>query len=129
MKKIALLLVSTAFLSSCSGVMREKHIITNTKTEHRGTTAISSNFNEKYTLYEVLTTDTIASVARKTNVSAEDIIRYNSLKKPYLLKRGEILRIPSVKSDEDDDLIDALDSLEDAQKSSQKYIQIAPRSK
>ncbi len=81
---------------------------------------------EQYRLYEVLATDTIVSVARKTNVEARIIIRYNSLKKPYLLKPGEMLKIPNIQAQEED-LIDAVDSLEDIDKTSSRHIQISPK--
>jgi LysM repeat protein len=82
--------------------------------------------SEQYKIYEVLATDNIASVAKKTDVSANIIIRYNYLKKPYLLKTGEMLKIPNIQSQEED-LIDAVDSLEDIDKTSSRHIQISPR--
>jgi LysM repeat protein len=121
-----ILLISLALLlSSCSGTLKKYGIYSKTD-EYENITEISSQFNEKYKLYEVLVTDTIASVARKTDVSAEDIIKYNSLKKPYFLKPGETLKIPMFKS-EDDELLSAIDSLEDSKHTSQRHIQIAPK--
>lgn len=81
---------------------------------------------EQYKIYEVLATDTIVSVAKKTGVEAEIIIRYNSLKKPYLLKTGEMLKIPNIQPQEED-LMDAVDSLEDIRKTSSRHIKISPR--
>jgi LysM repeat protein len=85
----------------------------------------SPSYSEKHILYEVLVTDTIASVARKYHISADAIINYNSLKKPYILKPGQMLKIPQL-SNREDDLISSLDSLENNEKRS-KLIQIAPK--
>jgi|GEM_PF-2316942 len=129
MKKVLLSLLALSMLSSCSGGASVKSFFTKEDSSTQDiTTAASSNFNEKYKLYEVLATDTIASVARKNNISAVDIIKYNGLKKPYFLRRGDMLKIPYTKH-EDKDLIEDLDSLEDQSKASERHIQIVPRSK
>lgn len=129
MKKLLLSLLVTSVLSSCSGGIATSSFFSKSDSAKQdSTTSASSNFNEKYKLYEVLATDTIASVARKNHISAGDIIKYNGLKKPYYLRRGDMLKIPYSKH-EDKDLIQDLDSLEDQNKSSERHIQIGPRSK
>ncbi len=47
-----------------------------------------------YKLHEVLYTDTLASLAKRYNVSPHDIITLNNLTKPYYLEPGEVVRIP-----------------------------------
>lgn len=125
MKSKIPLVILVLILSSCSNILR-KYSIFPQNNEDKNTTEISSNFNERYKIYEVLVTDTIASIARKTEVSAEDIIKYNSLKRPYILRPGTTLKIPLFKSD-DDELLAAIDSLEDIKKTSQRHIQISPQ--
>jgi len=129
MKKILLSLFIASTLSSCSGIMHDYSFLPkNGSKEQNSTTSASSKFSEKYKLYEVLPTDNIASVARKLKILPEDIIRYNGLKRPYFLKSGELLKIPTTKN-EDDNLIEAVDSLDNTQESSNRHIQIGPRAK
>ena len=45
-------------------------------------------------LYQALSTDTISSISRKYGVSPQEIIDMNNLKRPYILKPGQLLRIP-----------------------------------
>ena len=47
-----------------------------------------------YKLHEVLFTDTVASLAKRYNVSPHDIIALNKLVKPYYLEPGEVVKIP-----------------------------------
>jgi hypothetical protein len=47
-----------------------------------------------YKLHEVLYTDTLASLAKRYNVSPHDIITLNNLTKPYYLEPSEVVRIP-----------------------------------
>lgn len=47
-----------------------------------------------YKLYEVLKTDTIASVSRKFKVKTADVIIINQIPKPYYLEPGTIIKIP-----------------------------------
>ena len=49
---------------------------------------------KNYKLHEVLYTDTLASLAKRYNVSPHDIITLNQLSKPYYLEPGEVVRIP-----------------------------------
>jgi LysM repeat protein len=119
MRKIILILSILLCTSSC---IRSKLINSTDSIEEEYNTRLA----EQYKIYEVLATDTIVSVAKKTNVSASIIIKYNSLKKPYLLKAGEMLKIPNIQSQEED-LIDAVDSLEGMDKTSSRHIQISPK--
>lgn len=52
-------------------------------------------------LYEVLRTDTIVSIARKKKVTPEQIIDLNNIRKPYVLKPGQLLKIPATPSYKD----------------------------
>ncbi len=47
-----------------------------------------------YKLHEVLYTDTLASLAKRYDVSPHDIITLNHLTKPYYLEPGEVVKIP-----------------------------------
>lgn len=49
---------------------------------------------ERYKIHEVLYTDTVASLAKRYNVSPHDIISLNNLPKPYSLEPGEVVKIP-----------------------------------
>ena len=89
-------------------------------------TQTSNHYNEKYKLYEVLATDTIVSVAKKNHIPPADLIKYNSIKKPYFLKPGEMLKIPQFKS-EDENLIEAVDSLRKRPQGTGTHIQISPK--
>jgi hypothetical protein len=62
-----------------------------------------------YKLHEVLFTDTVASLAKRYNVSPYDIITLNKLTKPYYLEPGEVVKIPVYNSP--DELSAELDSL------------------
>lgn len=133
-KLSSLLLISIFLLSPISCSMFKsayKPIKFSTKEEQKPASTESAQtkaepvYNEKHVLYEVLVTDTLASVARKYHVPADTIIKYNSLKRPYILKPGQILKVPQLSSP-DDDLISSLDSLENNSQRG-KRIQIAPK--
>ena len=47
-----------------------------------------------YKLHEVLYTDTLASLAKRYDVSPHEIITLNHLTKPYYLEPGEVVKIP-----------------------------------
>jgi LysM repeat protein len=49
---------------------------------------------KRYKLHEVLYTDTLASLAKRYDVSPHDIIELNHLTKPYYLEPGEVVKIP-----------------------------------
>ncbi len=51
-----------------------------------------------YKYYRVKSGDTLSEIAQKFGVSVRDIIRANNLKKPYIIRVGQILRIPVKKS-------------------------------
>lgn len=126
MKRLFIPLFALSVLNSCSGGIAIKSLFPAQDSSKQDiTAATNTKFNEKYKIYEVSATDTIASVARKNNISAGDIIKYNGLKKPYFLRRGDILKIP-YSAHEDKDFIQDLDSLEDQNKASERHIQIGP---
>jgi LysM repeat protein len=49
----------------------------------------------KYKYYKVKSGDTLSEIAEKYRVSVKDIIRANRLKRPYIVRVGQILRIPN----------------------------------
>ncbi|MEQ9116044.1 MAG: LysM peptidoglycan-binding domain-containing protein [Rickettsiales bacterium] len=80
------------FLSSCANISKgdwslfSKNETTETKQEKKEV--------KNYRLYEVLRTDTIASIARKYKVTASEIIMLNRVPKPYYLEPGSLIKIP-----------------------------------
>lgn len=55
---------------------------------------IDDDKNIKTRLYEIKTTDTLISVARKYNTTPQVLISLNNLKKPYALTAGLLIRVP-----------------------------------
>ncbi len=49
---------------------------------------------KEYKYYRVRSGDTLSEIAQKFGVSIKDIIRANNLKRPYIIRVGQILRIP-----------------------------------
>jgi LysM repeat protein len=47
-----------------------------------------------YRIYKVKSGDTLSTIAKKFGVSTKEIIKANNLKKPYLLRVGQKLKIP-----------------------------------
>jgi LysM repeat protein len=48
-----------------------------------------------YSLYEVGSLDTVASVARKYNISSAQLIQLNNLSPPYTLRAGSVIKVPA----------------------------------
>jgi len=48
----------------------------------------------EYKYYRVKSGDTLSEIAQKFNVSIKDIIKANNLRKPYIIRVGQVLRIP-----------------------------------
>jgi lipoprotein NlpD len=48
-------------------------------------------------LYEVKTTDTLISVARKNNTTPRTLVQLNNLQKPYTITPGQLLKVPTLK--------------------------------
>jgi len=84
------------------------------------------NTSYKTILYEVLPTDTITSISRKYSISAQQLIMINSLKKPYYLKPGQLLKVP-VTEYKESNLISEVDDLDKPQQGSRKEVYIVPR--
>ena len=49
---------------------------------------------KEYKYYRVRRGDTLSEIAQKFGVSVKDIIRANNLKRPYIIRVGQVLRIP-----------------------------------
>jgi LysM repeat protein len=73
-------------------------------------------------LYEVLTTDSLASIARRYDLPPQAIIERNRLKKPYILKPGQLLRIPPSQSESE-----GADGVAPPQSTSSRTVTIGPR--
>jgi spore germination protein YaaH len=49
-------------------------------------------------LYEVTGADSLASIARKYGVTSDTLIEMNNLQKPYSLKPGMIIKVPTIRT-------------------------------
>jgi len=49
---------------------------------------------KEYKYYKVKPGDTLSEIALKFGVSIKDIVKANNLKKPYIIRTGQVLRIP-----------------------------------
>ena len=90
MKKL-LLILSLIFLNSCRTTMSPSEFYSPTIED---TTPIQTVSYDRYSLYEVASNDTLASVARKYNLLPAQIIKMNNLESPYSLQAGTIIKIP-----------------------------------
>lgn len=99
------LIVSMLLLISACATQSPAPIVsgTNGKTSFSEPTATQPNYApantnvEKYRLHEVLFSDSLASIAKRYNISPHDIIALNNLQKPYYLEPGEVLKVPVYK--------------------------------
>lgn len=90
MKKLFLVL-SLIFLNSCSTTATNSEFYSPTIEDATPTYTVSY---DRYSLYEVASNDTLASVARKHNLLPAQIIKMNNLESPYSLQAGTIIKIP-----------------------------------
>ena len=91
-------LILLVFVASCANLGKSSLTsLFSSKEEKEAVQSEQQNIN--YTLYEVLSTDTIASISRKYKVSASEIIALNKIPKPYYLEPGVLIKIP--RKDED----------------------------
>lgn len=77
-----------------------------------------------YKLYEVMSTDTVASIARKFSVSPSQIIAINKLPKPYYLEAGSIIKIPF--TEQKDSMMNQLDELVNEEPKPTPQVRIGP---
>ena len=138
MTKYISVLIIMLFVSSCAKidtkvVIKERPIIIEKKQvyrveEQQNFTPLppQHNYNENYKLYESLTSDTIISVAKKHNMSPEDLINYNNLKRPYILRPGQMIKIPLTDSEEYKKKLSDEEN-PDSSEDSSTVIQIAPK--
>ncbi len=106
-----------AFLSSCKEAKNFNNFL-GTKTP-----PAAELEKRNYKLYEVMKTDTVASIARKFKVDTVEIIRFNKVPKPYYLEPGMILKIPLPENN--DSLTTEIDELI-KEKNSNTTIVVAP---
>lgn len=55
------------------------------------------NINIKSKKIKIFTGDTLKSISKRYGVTAKELIKFNKLKSPYILKPGKFLKIPSPK--------------------------------
>ena len=77
-----------------------------------------------YKLYEVMSTDTVASIARKFSVSPSQIIAINKLPKPYYLEAGSIIKVPF--AEQKDSMMNQLDELVNEDPKPTPQVRIGP---
>ena len=124
--KLLFCIFTVLFLTSCSGKFQNKLNVffgTNNEESMIGEEKSSVGNSKNYKLYEVLSTDTIASITRKYRVSASEIIQINNIPKPYYIRPGTLIKIP--RSEEE------MSSLRDTSYSKRKkseQVQIGPKS-
>ncbi|NRA73162.1 MAG: LysM peptidoglycan-binding domain-containing protein [Rickettsiales bacterium] len=121
MKKI-LLITLLFFIVSCSNIgyfSNEEEIQEENLAQGK---VIDYN---KQSLYEVTSSDSLASIARRYGTTADTIILMNNLKRPYSLKPGMLIKIPTIKTIDDFDKTDK----EESESVDQKIIQIKPSKK
>ena len=61
-------------------------------------TLIITTFTYAYTYHTVKSGENLALIAKKYKVSVSDIIKINNLKRPYIIRPGQKLKIPSKKT-------------------------------
>ena len=88
--KLLIIFISVFFLVSCS----EKFY--NPKIE-KGIFNKKENFFNKSKKIKIITGDTLKSISKKHNISINEIIRFNKLKPPYVLKPGKNIFLPKPK--------------------------------
>lgn len=96
-----ILLLAFILVSACATQERAPVVMGSAgKTSSEQTAPVASPFAPptnsyaRYKLHEVLFSDSLASIAKRYNVSPHDIISLNNLTKPYYLEPGEVLKIP-----------------------------------
>ncbi|MBV68674.1 MAG: hypothetical protein CMJ08_02610 [Pelagibacterales bacterium] len=86
--KLLILFTSIFFLSSCSDKFYSPKI-------ERG---VFSDIEKKYNKskkIKIITGDTLKSISKKYNISINEIIRFNKLKPPFVLKPGKSIFLPN----------------------------------
>lgn len=99
-------------LSSCNNLNIVSSTSHDTVSQHADNDSYES-YPEKTSVYEVLITDNISSIARKHHVSPEIIISINGLQRPYRLTPGQIIKVPIVDKTETN-LIDEVEQLDNS---------------
>lgn len=97
MKRKIGLLCCAFLLTSCTA---NKKIITSSE-QINPTSEPQIMEQTNFKLYEVTSTDTIASVSRKFKIQPKEIIIINQIPKPYYLKPGSIIKIPVEKQNDE----------------------------
>ena len=85
--KILILFTSILFLASCSDKFY------NPKIEKGIFSDIQKKYNKSRKV-KIITGDTLKSISKKYNISINEIIRFNKLKPPYVLKPGKSILLP-----------------------------------
>jgi spore germination protein YaaH len=76
-------------------------------------------------LYEVTGSDSLTSIARKYGATSNDIISMNNLKRPYTLKPGMLIKVPTIRTEEEHNEINT----QEGPAKKQKIIEIKPSRK
>lgn len=105
MKKILYSLIIICLVSSCKGTGQYFWNDTETHEEKLSKRKLSEeNLSEgkiidyrKHSLYEVTASDSLASIARKYGTTSDTLIAMNNLRKPYILKPGMLIKVPTIR--------------------------------
>lgn len=92
-RKLAFFLISI-FVSSCSSHRPTDYSEPSNDKETITKESLEQNHKVQSKLYEVKTTDTLISVARKHSTTPQALIELNQFKKPYTIRAGQLIKIP-----------------------------------
>lgn len=85
------ILISSFYLSNCSKGPRVKDIV-------QGVYEASKKKNNyKSKKIKILTGDTLHTISRRYKITIKELINFNSIKSPYILKPGMYIKVPSAK--------------------------------
>lgn len=94
MKRKLTIFLTLISLSSCSIHKPVDYSEPSNDSETITSKTLEQNNRIHSRLYEVKTTDTLISVARKHATTPQALIELNQLKKPYTIRAGQLIKIP-----------------------------------
>ena len=96
MKKIFFVFVILLFISSCK---EDSHYFWEEPEPYEENLAKGKVIDyTKHSLYEVTSSDSLASIARKYGTTSQALIIMNNLEKPYNLKPGMLIKVPTIRT-------------------------------
>ena len=99
MKKIFSIFVLVFLLASCKE--GKDYFVWDTDPQEESLAEGKIVDYDTQSLYEVTSSDSLASIARKYGTTSDDIIEMNNLVKPYTLGPGMIIKVPTIRTEEE----------------------------